>query len=227
MGLLNIQMKRQWSERPPSVLQASAAACLTFTPGTFPKAPVQTPPPLKQGLSLPPLSPQNCPRASPSLTPRRVFPRSPPLLTHSLWLPSALETKPDPFYPGIQGSTHSVPTSPPRQKLKPCQSPPNFQEASLHFTPSPWLCRSHPAVWNALPPPWPRKGSREGSGVGSEAVSWWGGGGLSQVLLPLAPSLPSLALPWGRVASRSLAGSAPPPHPWLQPDQDSPAPGQP
>lgn len=93
----------------------------------------------------------------------------------------------------MQGSTHSVPTSPLHQKLKSCQSPPRLQEASLAAAPPssppppPW---SQQTVWNALPPPWPRKGSREGSGVGSDAVSWWGRGGLSQALLPSGP-LPS------------------------------------
>ena len=44
---------------------------------------------------------------------------------------------------------------------------------SHHFTsaPPPCLCRSHPAVWIAPPPPRPAKGSHEGSEVGSEAVS--------------------------------------------------------
>lgn len=92
---------------------------------------------------------------------------------------------------------------------------PQLQELFLprFHSPAPTLCRSHPAaVGNALPPPWPGKGSPEGSGVGLEAISWWGRRGHSQVPLPLAPSLPSLALPWGP-SSRSSAGSRPPPSP--------------
>lgn len=219
-------MKSQGSERPPSGHPASAAFYLCFPRpvGSWESAPkpLSTPLPLRQGLGLPPLSPQKPPRASPSLLPRRVFPRGLPLSTHSPWFPCALETEPDPFYPAFKAPpTLSLPVLFMRNS-NPAKVPPDL-EAWLHFTPPPAFAGA--VLLSGMP--FPLLGLAEvlvrGQGLAQTLFPGLGGGGLSQVLLPLAPSLPSPALPWGQAASRSLAASGPPP--WLQLDQDSPGSG--
>lgn len=224
MGLLSLQMKRQWSERPPSGLQASAAAFYLGSPGPwgsweFAPRPLSYPPPLRQGLCLH----RTAPGASPSPILRRVFPRSLPLLTHSPWLPSALPTKPDPFYPAFKAPPSlSLPVFLIRNS-NPAKVLQNFRRYCFTAPLPPAFAGA--ILLSGLP--FPLLGLTEvlvrGQGLAQRLFPGRGGGGLSQVLLPLAHSLPSLALPWGRAASRSLAGSAPPrPTPLrLQPDQDS------
>lgn len=119
--------------------------------------------------------------------------------------------------PGIQGSTHSVPLSLLFRDSNPSTVPPNSK--NHHFaSPHPLLplCRSHPAaVGNALPPPWPGKGSHEGSGVGVEAVSWSGKRGLwpSPASAGPLPSFPGSSLgPEPHILWLALVRP-----PWLQP----------
>lgn len=106
--------------------------------------------------------------------PQEGFSNEPAPTLALLWLPSALRTKPD-LYLAFKAPLTQPLIRPPHQGIKTCQSTPQTnQSLSLTSTPPPCLCRSHPSVWNALPPPWPGKSSPQGSGVGAEAVSWWG-----------------------------------------------------
>lgn len=225
MGLLSTQMKRQWSEQPPAVLQTLAAACQTFTfaspspkdPRSLPQSPCPyppTPPPDRASVFLlclhrtsPPL-----PGLAPYSFPGGFF-QGGCLSSHTLPGSPVPCRQARSILQGMQGSTHSVPTSPLHQKLKSCQSPPRLQEASLAAAPP------------SSPPPPPGASRPSGMpfpllGLAKVPVR---GQGLAQTLFPggeegasakrcflRAPSLPSPALPWGQVASRSLAGSGPP-----------------
>lgn len=87
------------------------------------------------------------------------------------------------------------------QGLKPCHGPPKFQEPSLRFRPHPLPLQEPSCCCRECPSPslaWHRfsRGVR-GWCRAQKLFPGRGGGGRGQVLLPLAPSLPSPALPWG------------------------------
>lgn len=120
------------------------------------------------------------------------------LLTRPLWLPSALRTKSKPYDMAFrapplcpsQASPSGTPTMPKTQQ---------FQEPSHCFrTPSPAaFARVELSCYPGCPPPpGPGRGSCEGSGVGSEAVSCWGRRGLwpSPASAGPLPSFPGSSL---------------------------------
>ena len=117
---------------------------------------------------------------------------------------------------GIQGSTPTAPTRPPHGGIKTCQSTPPMLRVIASLPPLPLLAFAGAIPLAGMPFPHPglAKVLVRGQELAQRLFPDGGGGDLSQVPLPLAPSLPSPALPWGPpAASRSLAGSGhPTPH---------------
>lgn len=119
--------------------------------GVCPKAPVYTPTP-QTGPRVSLLCLRSTPQGQPLTHSQEGFSKGPaPLHTLSL-VPLCPGDQARSFLPGIQGSTHSVPTSPLHEKLKPCHKVPPDLERRGFTSPLP-LPSQEPSCCLGCPSP--------------------------------------------------------------------------